>query len=49
MAYSLEQTKAFPVIIVEDDDDLREAIGVTLRMKKIEFVTHQKAETVLPL
>jgi two-component system response regulator FlrC len=49
MAHPLEQTKSFPVIIVEDDDDLREAIGITLRMKKIEFVTHQKAETVLPL
>ena len=46
---SEDQNKPFPVILVEDDDDLREAIGVTLRMKKIDFVTHQKAETVLPL
>jgi len=46
---SVDQNKPFPVILVEDDDDLREAIGVTLRMKKIDFVTHQKAETVLPL
>ena len=46
---SVDQNKPFPVILVEDDDDLREAIGITLRMKKIDFVTHQKAETVLPL
>ncbi|WP_353431984.1 sigma-54 dependent transcriptional regulator [Polynucleobacter sp. MWH-UH23A] len=39
----------FPVILVEDDEDLREAIAVTLRMKGIEFVTHQRAETVVPL
>ena len=39
----------FPVILVEDDEDLREAIGVTLRLNHIEFVTHQRAETVLPL
>ena len=39
----------FPVILVEDDEDLREAIGVTLRMKGIDFVTHQRAETVIPL
>jgi two-component system, response regulator FlrC len=39
----------FPVILVEDDEDLREAIAVTLRMKKIDFVTHQRAETVVPL
>jgi two-component system response regulator FlrC len=39
----------FPVILVEDDEDLREAIAVTLRMKNIDFVTHQRAETVVPL
>ena len=39
----------FPVILVEDDEDLREAIAVTLRMKGIDFVTHQRAETVVPL
>ena len=39
----------FPIILVEDDEDLREAIGVTMRMKGIEFVTHQRAETVIPL
>jgi two-component system response regulator FlrC len=39
----------FPVILVEDDEDLREAIAVTLRMKNIDFVTHQRAETVIPL
>ena len=39
----------FPVILVEDDDDLREAIAVTLRLNHIDFVTHQRAETVLPL
>ncbi len=39
----------FPVILVEDDEDLREAIAVTLRLNHIEFVTHQRAETVLPL
>jgi len=39
----------FPVILVEDDEDLREAIAVTLRMKGIDFVTHQRAETVIPL
>jgi len=39
----------FPVILVEDDEDLREAIAVTLRMKNINFVTHQRAETVVPL
>jgi two-component system response regulator FlrC len=39
----------FPVILVEDDEDLREAIAVTLRMKHIDFVTHQRAETVVPL
>jgi len=39
----------FPVILVEDDEDLREAIAVTLRMKAIDFVTHQRAETVVPL
>jgi two-component system response regulator FlrC len=33
----------FPVILVEDDEDLREAIAVTLRMKNIDFVTHQRA------
>jgi len=39
----------FPVILIEDDDDLREAIAVTLRMNMIDFVTHQRAETVIPL
>jgi two-component system, response regulator FlrC len=39
----------FPVILVEDDEDLREAIAITLRMKGIDFVTHQRAETVVPL
>ena len=39
----------FPVILVEDDEDLREAIAITLRMKGIEYVTHRRAETVLPL
>ena len=39
----------FPVILIEDDEDLREAIAVTLRMNKIDFVTHQRAETVIPL
>jgi two-component system response regulator FlrC len=39
----------FPVILAEDDEDLREAIAVTLRMKGIDFVTHQRAETVVPL
>ncbi|MCF8165433.1 MAG: sigma-54 dependent transcriptional regulator [Rhodoferax sp.] len=39
----------FPVILIEDDEDLREAISVTLRMNKIDFVTHQRAETVIPL
>jgi len=38
-----------PVILIEDDDDLREAIGVTLRINKINFFTHQKAETVIPI
>jgi two-component system response regulator FlrC len=33
----------FPVILVEDDDDLREAIAVTLRLNHIDFVTHQRA------
>ncbi|QKM64295.1 sigma-54-dependent Fis family transcriptional regulator [Polynucleobacter tropicus] len=41
--------ECFPVILVEDDEDLREAIAVTLRMKGIDFVTHQRAETVVPL
>ena len=40
---------SYPVILIEDDDDLREAIGVTLRMNKIEFFTHQRAETVIPI
>ena len=39
----------FPVILVEDDEDLREAIAVTLRLNHIDFVTHQRAESVLPL
>jgi two-component system response regulator FlrC len=39
----------FPVILIEDDEDLREAIAITLRMNKIDFVTHQRAETVIPL
>jgi two-component system response regulator FlrC len=39
----------FPVILIEDDEDLREAIAVTLLMNKIDFVTHQRAETVIPL
>lgn len=39
----------FPVILVEDDEDLREAIAVTLRLNQIDFVTHQRAESVLPL
>jgi two-component system response regulator FlrC len=39
----------FPVILVEDDADLREAIAVTLRLNHIDFVTHQRAESVLPL
>jgi len=39
----------YPVILIEDDDDLREAIGVTLRMSLIEFYSHQKAETVIPI
>jgi two-component system response regulator FlrC len=38
-----------PVILVEDDEDLREAIAVTLRLNHIDFVTHQRAESVLPL
>jgi two-component system response regulator FlrC len=41
--------RAYPVILIEDDDDLREAIGVTLRIHKIDFFTHQKAETVIPM
>ena len=45
-----QQTKTnYPVLLIEDDEDLREAIGVTLRLHKIEFFTHQKAETVIPL
>jgi DNA-binding NtrC family response regulator len=39
----------YPVLLIEDDDDLREAIGVTLRMSSIEFYSHQKAETVIPI
>jgi len=39
----------YPVLLIEDDDDLREAIGVTLRMSLIEFYSHQKAETVIPI
>ena len=39
----------YPVLLIEDDDDLREAIGVTLRIHKIDFFTHQKAETVIPI
>jgi two-component system response regulator FlrC len=35
--------------LVEDDEDLREAIAVTLRLNHIDFVTHQRAESVLPL
>ena len=27
----------FPVILVEDDEDLREAIAVTLRLNHIDF------------
>jgi two-component system response regulator FlrC len=46
---SASDPQPFPVILIEDDEDLREAIAVTLRMNKIDFVTHQRAETVIPL
>ena len=39
----------FPVLLIEDDDDLREAIGVTLRINQIDFFTHTRAETVIPI
>jgi len=44
-----KQPLKYPVLLIEDDDDLREAIGVTLRMSLIEFYSHQKAETVIPI
>jgi len=37
-----------PVLIVEDDDDLREAIEVTLSLKGIECKIYDRAELALP-